>query len=72
MVMSKINVRCLVSGFALVCPLLASKARGVNQHLRIVRGVEIESSANIFDRLCHFLAQWFLIRNIDTKERAVV
>lgn len=63
-----INVRCFKSGFLLNFFFLARRDNGANQHLRTIRGVEMESDPKIKDSLCQEDTQWFLNRIRATTE----
>ena len=42
--------------------------RGANQHLSIIRGVEIESDAKTNETLCQEEVQWFLINAREARD----
>lgn len=51
----EINVRCFTSGWALTVFILATRAIGVSQALKISRGVASGSAAKAKDILCQSL-----------------
>ena len=64
MITNTIKVRCFVIGKFFRWPLLAIKAKGVSQHLNTNRGVAIESTERINERLCHLDIQCLFISAI--------
>lgn len=64
-----INVRCFNLGLFFNLLFLAIRDSGASQQLKIIKGVDIESDANIKDSLCHEEDQWFLS---NTKARSEI